>query len=232
MKRVHIKKLTIFIGLAFSVNFGIAMQPSLAKAQATTKLVGDLAIEPLEVTPDWVRTLITAGANVNATSFFYDTPLISAVSAEPEIMKILIEAGADVNQPNASGTTALMKAAIANKPEIVKILLHAGANVNVRDAKELRSALGWAAKYQHREIVRLLLEAGADVNTRRARGWTILMDLATENKVEMMREFLNAGADATLKNADGKTALDIARDNGEQEAIDLLVAATKTHKVK
>ena len=76
-----------------------------------------------------VRSLIDAGADVNAEAKYRETALMKAAErGHVEIAKHLLEAGADVNAKNKEGRTALKFAVEYEHVEIVELLLEAGAD--------------------------------------------------------------------------------------------------------
>jgi len=80
--------------------------------------------------PEMVRDLLRAGANVNALDSRGFGPLIFAIAEEqqnPEIVRILIAAGADVNARDKSGETPLDWAEKFGHPEVIAALRKAGA---------------------------------------------------------------------------------------------------------
>lgn len=96
--------------LSRGVRPGLAPEYALMSAQPHTGLLAlrkpdaDVALG-LAVqldSPDAVKRLIAAGANVNRPNFF---PL--HVSFESDLLKVLVEAGADVNRKNKDGLTPL-----------------------------------------------------------------------------------------------------------------------------
>ena len=139
-------------------------------------------------TPEQVKALINAGADVNAKGRDDWTPLMFAAmySKNPEIIKILLDAGANVNAKTNNSMTALMLAAASGADiEVIGLLLNAGANVHAK---------GWYG------------EEG-----------TALMFAAMYNKnPEVIRALLNAGSDVNVKNSDGNTAVDFARHNSNE----------------
>ena len=62
--------------------------------------------------PDLAQQALAAGANINASNSFGETPLILAVkSRKPQMVDWLIEKGADLNKKNKTGDSALHIAA-------------------------------------------------------------------------------------------------------------------------
>lgn len=79
------------------------------------------------------------------------------------------------------------------------------------------------------------LAEGVDPNARIASYFdnsTALIRAAEHNKIEAVRTLLKAGANPTIANAKGKTALDIAKENGYTEIVKLLKHALATYKQK
>ena len=106
-----------------------------------------------------VRTLLSAGADVNAASRrpadlkpedfpsleFGETPLmVAAAKGHLSLVQTLLAAGADVNAQGNNGMSALMLAAQNGKPLVSSALLSAGANPKLKD-KEGHDAL-WHAR--------------------------------------------------------------------------------------
>ena len=76
-----------------------------------------------------VRTLIEAGADVNASNSLGNTPLIrSACTNRLALTRALLEAGADLDKQNADGYSALILASRRGNEEVVEMLLEAGAD--------------------------------------------------------------------------------------------------------
>jgi len=78
-----------------------------------------------------VRSLVEAGAAVDARSNNGSTPLMfaAAKSTTPEIVQLLLDKGAAIDARGNPGFTPLMlAAAISTTPEIVELLLDKGAN--------------------------------------------------------------------------------------------------------
>ena len=121
-----------------------------------------------DCSPELVRMLVSAGADVNCSNTAGSTPLHIACSCwgSEETVAIFLAAGAEVNVKDRSLETPLHCAAESQRTGVVKLLLEAGAEVNaVRDDGE--TPLHCACTEESNEdLVSLLLAAGADVNAK------------------------------------------------------------------
>ena len=127
--------------------------------------------------PKLVKTLIAAGAGVNAKDKNGQMALMfAAFYYNHEFAKELIAVGADVNAKDKDGKTPLMYAASHNhatyrsdsdRSEVIKVLIAAGADVNAKD-KDGKTPLIYAASNicQDTRAVEDLIFAGADVNAK------------------------------------------------------------------
>jgi ankyrin repeat protein len=73
----------------------------------------------------------------------------------------------------------------------------------------------------------LLVDKGADPNAKAQSGSTPLHTVAFTGDRASLDLLLKHGADPALTNNEGKTAADIARERGNQEIADLLVARAR-----
>lgn len=123
---------------------------------------------------DTLRYLISAGADLNASTPVNETPLMLAayfrddgnVSTDRHdaAVRLLVEAGASLeNVPN--NYTPLAYAAYNNRQRALRFLIERGARLDA-DARGgtayVNTPLMMAAIQGHRDVVRLLLVAGAD----------------------------------------------------------------------
>lgn len=124
---------------------------------------------------------------------------------------------------NKQGKTALTLAMERHSCAFVKILLEKGADLHLKDNLENKTLLMEAAEKGFADVVELLLEKGEDVNAREAiYGRTALMFAAANGSKETIKALLEKGADATIATTEGKTALDVARENGRSKVVELL----------
>ena len=68
----------------------------------------------------------------------------------------------------------------------------------------------------------LLIFAGADVNAKNVESETPLMKAARRGSVECVQALLKRGADSTVRDNEGKSALALAREGGNDDVVSLL----------
>ncbi len=153
---------------------------------------------------------------------------LSAVqNGQTESVKTYISQGYDVNWLDPYGLSLLNYACHFGHIEIVDLLLNSGANVNYADPWGMTS-LHAALKEGHDEVVQRLLAQGASVNASTTSGYyvgfTPLYTAIYFHKVQLstLDLLLQSGADLEAVTAEGKTALQMALDNGWTEAETLL----------
>jgi ankyrin repeat protein len=91
------------------------------------------------------------------------------------------------------------------------------------------------AKGGNIERLKKRLVEGVDPNVQLAGFWdnsTALIKAVEANQIEAVRILLVAGADPYIKDAHGKTAFDIARENGYSAILELLESAPLKQKIE
>jgi len=192
-----------------------------------------------------VDLLTSRGADVNHASPDRWTALAEAsCRGNVPIMKLLLECKADTETPSMHDWTPLMHAAFRGDLEAVSLLLEAGADMNIISPHD-ETALLLAAAGKHRKICHMLLDAGcvpeppwvrqydnvpgersgeevADGKATVTLGWTPMM-LACQNGLEdVVRVLLDRGVQLRAKSPYGKTALEIAKENGMHTIVEWL----------
>ena len=167
---------------------------------------------------DRVRSLVEAGADVNATDEHGAGTLLNF---HPGITAYLLSKGANPNtQTNENGVAILAGLCFVNQSECAKLLLAHGADVNRGRDESMEAPLHHAlAGGADIELVRLLVDSGADVNARTkpgvfsynfygstpTRGETPLHRAAAFASVEIVGFLLHAGADRATRDANGES---------------------------
>jgi ankyrin repeat protein len=123
-----------------------------------------------------------------------------------------------VDTYSADGFTPLGLAIYFGHEEIARSLVAAGADVNRPSRNAIRVApLHSAVASGSLALVNLLLEHGAQPDTVEFLEATPLHSAASTGSRGMVERLLKAGADPTRKTKDGKTAADLARQNGHED---------------
>ena len=182
-----------------------------------------------------LKRLVEAGQDVNQRDgWFKRTPLMrAAVEGHTDCVEYLIQNGAQLNLKDYERKTPLMRAAMEGRTDCVKYLLQNGAQLDLTDHVG-NTALHLAAEGGHLEVLKRLVEAGQDVNQRD--GWfkrTPLMRAAVEGHTDCVEYLIQNGAQLDLKEISGlfgimfgKTALQLASEEGHDSTVKLLQAAT------
>jgi len=177
-----------------------------------------------------VRSLIRAGADVNQACTdekYGDSPLFSACfNNRPLVADALLQAGARVGFVRKSGATALFIVCQHGHIECVRVLIRAGADVNQVCAVEYGDSPLFQASWNgHMHVVDALIAAGCELNyTRPKGGCTALIMVSQEGRVDVVRSLLAAGADPRIAAHNGRTALDVAKQNKHPSVAALLEA--------
>jgi len=112
--------------------------------------------------PETVELLLSAGANVNATTreTMKVTPLASAAAAgQLGIARVLIAHGANVNAQAENDFTPLHEVAARGDLEFATLLLDHGADINGR-TKDGKTPLAFAEEHKQTAMLKLLRDKG------------------------------------------------------------------------
>ena len=163
-----------------------------------------------------IRTLLAAGADIDARDQAGRTPLLTATRANNvRAAEALIAAGADVNAKDAIEDSPYLYAGALGHLEILTMTLKHGA-----DLKSVNryggTALIPAAERGHVETVRTLIAAGVEVDHVNRLGWTALLEAIIlgdggPSHRKIVDLLIRAGADVNLADGDGVTPLQHAR---------------------
>jgi ankyrin repeat protein len=143
-------------------------------------------------------------------------------------VKKLVEADpAIVNITNSDGDSPLYIAVQEENMDIAKYLIDNGADVNHINTREVWSILHLACHLKNLEMVELLIDNGANLEEKNEQGQTALIIAIQKNHgkshLEVIETLLKAGADFLYTDNTGRTALDWAQQNDDDDVIRLLI---------
>lgn len=179
-----------------------------------------------------MKILIEAGADINAAHSTTHTVLYHALEPRPlrtDILQLLLDAGMNPTlmfwaiQPLS--VTHEKSAALT----ILNVLIDAGADVNARGEMGLTPLIYAACGGGSHQLIQLLLRSGADVNAIvEATGMTALACAVKMKDTEAVRLLIEADADLEMVDNSGNTPLMIAKSNGSDEIVKLIIEAGAT----
>lgn len=168
------------------------------------------------------------GVDVNATIYYFETPLIAASKEGCDrCVELLLRYGADVHFEAKSGGTALLFAANNGHFRVVELLIRYGSDVNMIcgcNYTPLRAAI--SSPFNTRAIINVLLRAGSQIEKDPLRP-SILSSAAAHGLNNALSTFLDNGvsADATPPDANEGTALQFALSSNNITSARILVTA-------
>jgi ankyrin repeat protein len=171
------------------------------------------------------RLLVTKGARLDATGDYDHSPLHYAIESKRfEVAKWLLRQGANPSLQNWRRNTPLMEA--VDNPDLVRFLIRMGADVNIKQGQG-HTALSDAISAKRLESVRLLLAHGARQHHCR---WdeSAVMVAVQDGTPEILRlllqynPWLEARTNGPDRSTPGQTALEIALEKGNDEAVRIL----------
>ena len=196
------------------------------------------------------KTLLAAGADLNARNSSGKTPLACAVEhGSQKVVEFLLDAGADVNMGVSAGAALVQQAMMWDRYDLAGIMLDKGVAANRKEEmmflfslaaskrnvdlceKIIKSGLSlpkWptlhlAALLGHTDELQKLLANGADVDEK-YRGRTPLHYAAYMGHLEVCKMLIEAGVDVDEKDESGWTPLMAAVHAGHEDVVDLLLS--------
>jgi len=134
-----------------------------------------------------------------------------------------------VGSQDTCGATPLMIAAFHNRRDVAEVLL-AEAMIDVRQTNHyLSTALHYAAQQGNSEIVELIALKNAEVDALDRHGDTPISWAARNGHFDAVRKLLELRADPLQDNNASNDAVEMARDAGHVDVVELLEAYLEEH---
>ena len=176
-----------------------------------------------------VRASLENGADPNANFGEGDDVLgVAVIQRQAEIARMLLLAGARPNVMRWDRTTPLYWAAKSGCLEVVELLLNAGASV-IAEPEHESTSLHVAAEMGFTSVLGRLLAADgkAAINRFDYIARTPLTCAMQARQFAAAESLISAGADVNAHDDEriGDTALHYAAENGDSEAVELLLKA-------
>ncbi|MGE5086843.1 MAG: ankyrin repeat domain-containing protein [Bacillota bacterium] len=164
--------------------------------------------------------------NLNAQGDEGMTPLMTAASSgNLAATEALLKRKVALDLKNNIGDTALAIAVSADESEIAEKLIYAGASLDNHPVSENADTLLITASKSSLAVVKAILSKDKKrINETNGQGNTALMEAVRTGYNDIAKFLIAEGADTKLKNKDGKSALDLAKENYNTEAVKFLTA--------
>ncbi|MGZ5267463.1 MAG: ankyrin repeat domain-containing protein [Caldimonas sp.] len=156
------------------------------------------------------------------------TPLhVATFARQRAAVRALVKAGADTGALDDDRYDAVTIAAVADDEETLGLLLGLGASAKLVTSRYDGTALIAAAHLGHDGVVRRLIGAGALLDHVNNLHWTALIEAVVlgdgrSRHQAVVAALLKAGASTALADRAGKTSLQLARERGYAEIVQLL----------
>ena len=208
---------------ATSVLLDVGADPNLADGRGAT-CIHRAVLE--SCSKDLLETIVNHGADVNATNKKKVTALMLACeTGNKDAVNVLLDAGADPNVTDGNGATCIHHAVAASCSKVMlETIVNHGADVNATNT-ENRTALMLACR-RNKDVINALLIAGADPNITDVNGDTCIHRAVGECcSKDVLETIVSHGADVNATNKKKVTALMLACEKGDKDAINVLLDA-------
>jgi hypothetical protein len=178
-----------------------------------------------------IGQLLAGGADPNPRDGHGRTPLhVATFAKRRDAIRALAKGGADLGRLENDRYDAVTIAAVADDEATLALLLELGASAKLTTSRYDGTALIAAAHLGHDGVVRQLIAAGAPLDHVNNLHWTALIESIVlgnggPRHVATLKALVDAGANTQLADRGGRTPLQLARERGYGEMVQILQRA-------
>jgi hypothetical protein len=180
--------------------------------------------------PGVVRALLAAGARIDVRTELGETPIsLAAKVGRADLLGVLAKAGAKVG--GREGVKVMREMIADRKYAVIAELPKLGIDINGVLEHGYTPLMYAVVITNDPKAVKALIAAGADVNASMFDPFdkvTPLLAAARRNNADVARELIAAGAKADVRDRNGKTPLDVAREDKNEAVVKVLQDAKPT----
>ena len=173
--------------------------------------------------PDVVKSLVDAGADIEARNSLGRSPLLVACeNGNFAKAKMLVKAGASVRATDNERETCLTLAAHHGHKETVRYLVGLPEVEVNHEGLNKHTALHSALLKAHSDVVQVLIDAGADIEAKDQIGYSPVHLACRSGTLAIVKMLVDAGAGVHLRDNEGGTCLMLAGDSGYTDIVHYL----------
>nr|WP_314267202.1 ankyrin repeat domain-containing protein [uncultured Moellerella sp.] len=198
---------------------------------SSTDLIQEFLAAAAKGDLDALQASLNKGVNIDATNRQGRTAIvIASLNKHYECVSFLISAGADINKQDETCFNPFLLSCLNNDLTLLRIMIPAKPDLTLL-TRFGGVGITPASEKGHVEIVRELLEkTEMNVNHTNFVGWTPLLEAIVLNdggdkQQQIIKLLLDHGANPHMTDKYGKKPLELAREKGYQEIVELLIAA-------
>ena len=198
---------------------------------SSTDLIQEFLAAAEQGNLDLLQASLNKGVNIDATNRQGRTAIvIASLNKHYECVSFLIGAGADINKQDETCFNPFLLSCLNNDLTLLRIMIPAKPDLTLL-TRFGGVGITPASEKGHVEIVRELLEkTEMNVNHTNFVGWTPLLEAIVLNdgghkQQQIVKLLLDHGANPHMTDKYGKKPLELAREKGYQEIVELLVTA-------
>lgn len=176
---------------------------------------------------DEAALALRQGASLEARNDRKQTPLLVAAAADHlDVARLLVDLGADPDAVDHRSDTPWLVTGVTGSVAMVDVLLPARPDLTLTNRFGGLSPIP-ASERGHLDYVKRMTTLDVDLDHVNDLGWTALLEAVilgdgSATYAELVGVLVDAGVDTSIADKQGRTALDHAREKGQQRIVEVL----------